>query len=87
VEAARKAKLAEGYGLRAKDVLEKEFRFRLSEETVKELTGTFGIDCAKDQFAQIIEFMTGRQPTTSSNGNYTPEELNKPGEIKCMILI
>jgi nucleoside diphosphate kinase len=87
VEAALKAKLAEGYGLRAKELLEKEFHFKLSEETTKILTETFGIDCAKDQFAQIIEFMSGRQPPSANGGNNNTDELNKPGEIKCMILI
>jgi nucleoside diphosphate kinase len=87
VEAALKAKLAEGYGLRAKDLLEKEFRLKLSDETTKKLIGTFGVDCAKNQFAQIIEFMSGRQPPSADSGNYPLEELNKPGETKCMILI
>jgi nucleoside diphosphate kinase len=67
--------------------LEKEFKFKLSEGTIKTLTETFGVDCAKDQFAQIIEFMSGKHPQSAANGNYTSEELNKPGEIKCMILI
>lgn len=82
VEAVLKEKLAPGFGLRAKELLEREFRFTLGEESSKTLTETFGIECAKDQFAQIINFMTGRQP-----GNYSPEELAKPGNIKCMIII
>jgi nucleoside diphosphate kinase len=85
VETALKEKLSAGFGQRAKEVLEREFRFPLSAEAAKTLTGTFGIDCARDQFAQIIEFMSGKRP--SVDGDYTPEELNKPGEVKCMILI
>ena len=82
MEAAFKEKLAPGYGLHAKEILEKEFHFELSEESAKTLTGTFGIDCAKDQFAQLVKFMTGKLP-----GNYSQEENEKPGNVKCMMLI
>jgi len=82
VEAVLKEKLAPGFGRRAKELLEREFAFTLSEEPANILTGVFGIDCAKDQYAQIIEFMCGRKP-----GNYSQEELDRPGDVKCMILI
>jgi nucleoside diphosphate kinase len=82
VEAALKERLAPKFGLRAKAILEKEFNLSLSEESSKILTESFGIECAKDQFSQIIKFMSGKRP-----GDYPPDELNKPGEIKCMILI
>jgi nucleoside diphosphate kinase len=82
VEAVLKEKLAPSFGKRARELLEKEFGFSLSEESAKLLTGNFGIECAKDQFAQIVEFMSGRRP-----GSCSPEELKKPGDVKCMILI
>jgi nucleoside diphosphate kinase len=82
VEAVLKEKLSPSFGKRAKELLEKEFAFTLSEETSKTLTGSFGIECARDQFAQIVEFMSGRRP-----GNYLPEEMEKPGDVKCMIVI
>ena len=82
VKAALEEKLASGYGQRAKELLEREFQIKLSDEAAQTLTGTFGIDCARDQFAQIIEFMSGKRP-----GNYSAEELNKPGDVKCMVLI
>jgi nucleoside diphosphate kinase len=82
VEDVLKEKLSPSFGKRAKEMLEKEFGFALSEETSKILTGSFGIECAKDQFAQIVEFMSGKRP-----GNYSPAEMKTPGEIKCMIVI
>ena len=82
VETMLNEKLAPEYGRRAKALLEKEFNFLLSEESEKILTGTFGIECAKDQFAQIISFMTGKRPY-----DCTQQELNNPGDVKCMIVI
>jgi nucleoside diphosphate kinase len=82
VEAVLTEKLAPSFGTRARELLEKEFGFSLGAETVKYLGGGFGIECAKDQFAQIVEFMSGKRPGTCS-----AEELNKPGDVKCMILI
>ena len=82
VEAVLREKLAPGYGKRAKELLEKEFRLTLSEESSKILTGSFGTECAKDQFAQIVKFMCGRRP-----GDCPPEGLNSPGSVKSMILV
>jgi nucleoside diphosphate kinase len=82
VEAVLQKKLAPKFGQKAKEILEKEFALTLSEKTSKIITEGFGSECAKDQFDQIIQFMCGKRP-----GDYPPEELNKPGEIKCMILI
>jgi hypothetical protein len=82
VEEVLKTKLAQKFGLQAKELLENEFAFTLSEASSKILTESFGTECAKDQFSQIIKFMCGKRP-----GDCPPEELNKPGDIKCMILI
>ena len=82
VEAVLKERLAPGFGQRAKELLEREFALTIGGEPAKILTETFGVACAQDQFAQIIEFMCGRKP-----GNYSREELDKPGDVKCMILI
>jgi nucleoside diphosphate kinase len=82
VEAVLKERLAPSFGKRARELLEKEFNFSLSGESAALLTESFGIECARDQFAQIVEFMSGKRP-----GNYSPEELNRPGDVKCMILI
>ena len=82
VETVLKERLAPGFGQRAKELLEREFSFTMSEEPAKILTDTFGIACAQDQFGQIIKFMCGRMP-----GNYSRQELERPGDVKCMILI
>ena len=82
VEAVLIEKLAASFGTRARGLLEQEFGFSLGAETVKYLSGGFGIECAKDQFAQIVEFMSGKRPDACS-----AEELDKPGSVKCMILI
>jgi nucleoside diphosphate kinase len=82
VEDVFREKLAPRFGQQAKVILEREFRFTLSEQSSKTLTDTFGIDCARDQFAQLIQFMSGRQPD-----DCPPQEINKPGDVKCMVLV
>jgi nucleoside diphosphate kinase len=82
VETVLKEKLASGFGKKAQEHLEKEFGFRLSPELSRVLTGDFGIECARNQFFKIVEFMSGKAP----NGQ-TDEDLKKPGDIKCMILV
>jgi len=87
VEAVLKEKLSPVFGKRAKALLEREFNFKLSEESAKILTGTFGMECAKDQFAQIIEFMSGKRPPSKDDGYRYMEEVKKLDDPKCMILI
>jgi nucleoside diphosphate kinase len=82
VEDALKSKLAPIYGKKAKELLEKEFALPLGEGIEKALAEDFGIAYAKDQFAQIIEYMSGRKPAA-----VPPEERNLSGSVKCMILI
>jgi hypothetical protein len=74
--------LAPRFGSRAREILEKEFGFKLSDDSANTISQRFGVECAKDQFAQIIEFMSGKRP-----GDCPPDEAKKPGDIKCMILI
>jgi len=87
VEAVLKEKLSPVFGKRAKVLLEREFNFKLSEESTKILTGSFGMECAKDQFVQIIEFMSGKRPPTKDDGYRYMEEVKKLDDPKCMILI
>jgi len=82
VEAVLKEKLAPAFGKRARELLEKEFQFRLSDEMSQIISAGFGAECARDQFHQIVEFMAGKRP-----GNYSAEEMTKPGNSKCMILV
>ncbi|MDR1301269.1 MAG: nucleoside-diphosphate kinase [Treponema sp.] len=82
VEAALQEKLAPRFGKKAKELLEQEFGFPLSEETEKALIEYVGAEYAQDQFAQIIKFMSGLRPDQG-----TLEDIHKPGSVKCMILI
>jgi hypothetical protein len=82
VENALKEKLAASFGRRAQELLEKEFGFALPEESAKFVVEKIGADAARNQFAQIIEFMSGKRP-----GSCSPDDAKKPGGVKCMILI
>jgi nucleoside diphosphate kinase len=82
VEEALKRTLAPGFEKRAREVLEREFKITLNEKAAEALSREFGIECAKDQFAQIIEFMCGKRP-----GLYPEKEIKQPGSVKCMILV
>jgi nucleoside diphosphate kinase len=82
VEAMLKEKLAPGFGQKAVELLEKEFKFKLGNELSESLGSSFGTEYAKDQFHQVVEFMCGKRP-----GLFTTEEIQKPGNIKCMILV
>ena len=82
VEAVLREKLAAAIGQRAKEVLEREFAFTLNKDTERLLAEYFGQDYAQDQFRKIVEFMSGRRP-----GACHPEDADKPGNVKCMILI
>jgi len=81
VEAVLKQKLSPVFGKRARELLEKEFGFTLSDELSQSLISGFGTECARDQFYQIVEFMSGKRP-----GEQNGESLEK-GEVKCMILV
>ncbi|MCL2214786.1 MAG: nucleoside-diphosphate kinase [Treponema sp.] len=82
VETILKQKLASAFGKRAKDLLEKEFKFTFSNDAEKILNDSIGTECAGNEFANIVEFMSGKRP-----GCYTVDEMQKPGNVKCMILI
>jgi nucleoside diphosphate kinase len=82
VEAVLCEKLSPSFGKRAREVLEKEFDVPLGGDIEKALIEHFGVECAKDQFRRIVEFMSGKRPDQCP-----PEDLEKPGSVKCMILI
>jgi len=82
VEPALTKKLAPIIGMQAKEILEKEFAFSLSEETGKVLGESFGKKYARDQFLQIVEFMSGLRPNTCP-----ANEADEPGSVRCMILL
>ena len=82
VKDSLREKLAPIFGLKAKEILEKEFAVSLGEEMGKTLSEGFGRVYAEDQFGQLIEFMSGRRPDTCGK-----DDADKPGEVKCMILL
>jgi nucleoside diphosphate kinase len=82
VEAVLCEKLSSSFGKRAREILEREFDVPLGGDIEKALIEHFGVECAKDQFRRIVEFMSGIRPDQCP-----PEDLHKPGAVKCMILI
>jgi len=82
VENVLKEKLSDSYGAKAKEILEKEFAIKLDSKMINILNTDFGAQCAKSQFHDIIEFMSGKRP-----GVYSDEEMKKQGQVKCMILV
>jgi nucleoside diphosphate kinase len=82
VEINLQEKLAPVFGQKAREILEKEFSVPLNQETEKCLSECFGREYAREQFRKIVEFMSGRRPETCP-----PEEADKPGSVKCMVLI
>ena len=82
VEAVLKEKLSPNYAKKALDALEKEFKFSLSQKTKQFLDESFGPECAANEFYNIVEFMAGKRP-----GDCKREDFDKPGEVKCMIVV
>jgi len=82
VKDALRRKLAPMIGGKAKTLLEKEFNIKLKEGIDAKLTELVGFDFADDQFAQIVEFMSGRRPESCPNF-----ELNDKGRVKCLVMI
>ncbi|MDR0997539.1 MAG: nucleoside-diphosphate kinase [Treponema sp.] len=82
VEAALKEKLAPVFGKKAREILEGEFGLPLGNGIEQSLTDCFGTEYARDQFFRIIAFMSGKRPDRCS-----PEDLDKPGAVKSMILV
>ena len=82
VKDALVSKLGPLFGTKAKVVLEKEFSLPLNEELEKQLQESFGVQYAEDQFAKIIEFMSGIRPEKCP-----VDERENPGKVKCMVLI
>jgi nucleoside diphosphate kinase len=81
-ESILKEKLSREYGTRAKEILEKTFEFTLSNNFSEMFISQFGDEYATDQFYKIVEFMCGIRPNEQ-----TEEEQERPGNVKCMILV
>jgi hypothetical protein len=82
VKGALRSKLAPKIGEKAKEILESELDFKMPDAIVQPLVDSVGVSFADDQFARIVEFMSGRRPEECPE-----EELESPGLVKCMPLV
>jgi nucleoside diphosphate kinase len=75
-------KLKDGVSAKAKDLLEKEFGFKMSAEDQKALGEILGPIQGDSQFDNIVRFMSGHAP-----GEIPESEWSKPGTEKCIALV
>ena len=81
VEKALEDKLGPIFGQKSKEILEREFQVSLSG-IEKILHKNVGIECAREQFRNMIEFMSGVRP-----GLNPTADPKKPGSVMCMIIV
>lgn len=77
-----RTKLKEGVGAKAKDLVEKEFGFKISEADQKALGDILGPLQGDSQFDNIVRFMSGHAPGEIPQADWT-----KPGTEKCIALV
>ena len=77
-----RAKLKDGVSAKAKDLLEKEFNFKISETDQKALGEILGPIQGDSQFDNIVRFMSGHAP-----GEIPQSDWQKPGTEKCIALV
>lgn len=75
-------KLKDGVSAKAKDLLEKEFGFKMTTDDQKALGDILGPVQGDSQFDNIVRFMSGHAP-----GEIPQSEWNKPGTEKCIALV
>jgi nucleoside diphosphate kinase len=77
-----RTKLKDGVSAKAKDILEKEFGFKIPEAEQKALGDILGPLQGDNQFDNIVRFMSGHAP-----GEIPETDLNSPGTQKCIALV
>ncbi len=77
-----RAKLKDGVSAKAKDLLEKEFGFKMSEADQKAMGEILGPIQGDSQFDNIVRFMSGHAP-----GEIPQAEWENPGTQKCIALV
>jgi nucleoside diphosphate kinase len=77
-----RVKLKDGVSAKARDILEKEFGFKMSEADVKALGEILGPLQGDSQFDNIVRFMSGNAP-----GEIPQSDWQKPGTEKCIALV
>jgi nucleoside diphosphate kinase len=75
-------KLKDGVSAKARDLLEKEFSFKISEADQKALGEILGPIQGDSQFDNIVRFMSGHAP-----GDIPQSDWPKPGTEKCIALV
>jgi nucleoside diphosphate kinase len=76
VEEVLREKLSPLFGKKARELLEREFSLPLDAGVEKALCESFGAAYARDQFYQIVDFMSGHRPDRADS---------RP--VKCMIVV
>jgi len=77
-----RTKLKDGVGAKAKELVEKEFGFKISAADQKALGEILGPLQGDSQFDNIVRFMSGRAPGEIPEADWT-----KPGTEKCIALV
>jgi len=77
-----RTKLKEGVGAKAREVLEKEFGFKISVADQRSLGEILGPLQGDSQFDNIVRFMSGHAPSEIPQADWA-----KPGTEKCIALI
>jgi nucleoside diphosphate kinase len=77
-----RAKLKDGVSAKAKDLLEKEFNFKISGAEQMALGEILGPIQGDSQFDNIVRFMSGHAP-----GEIPQSDWQKPGTEKCIALV
>jgi nucleoside diphosphate kinase len=77
-----RTKLKDGVSAKAKDLLEKEFGFKISAADQKALGEVLGPIQGDSQFDNIVRFMSGHAPGEIPEADWT-----KPGTQKCIALV
>jgi nucleoside diphosphate kinase len=76
VEGVLRSKLSPVFGRKAREALEHSFAVSLDSKVEEALSASFGEAYARDQFYQIIEFMSGHRP-----------DKTETRAVKCMIVV
>ena len=77
-----RAKLKDGVSAKAKEILEKEFGFKICADDQKALGEILGPIQGDSQFDNIVRFMSGHAPGEIPEADWT-----KPGTQKCIALV
>jgi len=77
-----RSKLKDGVSEKAKNILEKEFSFKIPAAEQKALGDILGPLQGDNQFDNIVRFMSGHAP-----GEIPESEWHKPGTQKCIALV